>query len=295
MCNNIVFLYFMIIIKIVFIIILPLIIIFKRKEKISKKLLIIDVVGLLFLVICNGFTINKCVYNSSINGLKKIKNENIINLFNDIHSMDHKYVTTISPDKRNKTYKGRDLYYYNQNNEVLKNYYANCGDEKVYFNAIGSSITSFSTAVSTLYNKNISPIKIFNRYKRNYFNICSSEITIEKLYNNFIQEYSGILLEEISVNEVKDSIINDGLVIVKLQANENSTLTCDTKYIVIYSVNMDNKYLISDSSLLSGSYVCPSNSKAYGNVIKNDIMKKQWSLDDINKEAVKYYLIKKVS
>ena len=72
MCNNIVFLYFMIIIKIVFIIILPLIIIFKRKEKISKKLLIIDVVGLLFLVICNGFTINKCVYNSSIFTLRII-------------------------------------------------------------------------------------------------------------------------------------------------------------------------------------------------------------------------------
>ena len=294
MCNNIVFLYFMIIFKIVVIIVLPIIIIIKRKEKISKKLLLIDIPLLLFIVICNGFTINKCVYNSNINGLNKIKNENIVSLFNEIHSKDHTFVTKISPDKRNKTYKGRDLYYFNQNNEVLKNYNANCGDEKVYFNSIGSSITSFSTAVSTLYNKNISPISIFNKYKRNYFNICSSEITIEKLYNNFVQEYSGILLEEISVNEVKDSI-NDGLVIVKLQANENSILTCDTKYIVIYSINMDDKYLISDPSVLSGSYVCPNNSKAYGNVIKNDIMKKQWSLDDINQEAVKYYLIKKVS
>ena len=85
MCNNVTVLWLFIILKVIAIIILPIIIIIKRKKKYVIYIMVVDIALLLFFLICNIFTINSCVYNSSIDGIKRVKKYNEITLYNEIH------------------------------------------------------------------------------------------------------------------------------------------------------------------------------------------------------------------
>lgn len=295
MCNNIIVLSLFIVLKAIVIIILPIIILINRKKKYIKIIIIIDILLLLYLLICNLFSINKCIYNSTIEGIKRTNNENRVELYNEIHpNLDNTSSTGMNPELKYKTYTGKNLYYFNQNKDYMKDVYYECNGEKIYINSFGSSITSLSIAISTLYNNSINPIQIFNYYKTDNPNLCNKTFTIESVYNSIISRYGAIELSQINVNQLEQSIKDGGIVIAELEANEDSNLTCDYSYIVIYSIGLDGKYMIADPSLQSSSYVCPSTSDAYGNVISNDNMNKSWSIDEINNEAIRYYLVKKV-
>ena len=296
MCNNIIVLYIFIILKVVAVLVLPIIILIKRKKEYVKILVIVDIILLFFFFICNSFNINKCVYNSSIDGIKRVNNENIFDLFFTLHPKEDRYNSNnINPEKNYKTYTGKNLYYYNQNRNYMKNAYYECNNNKVYINSFGSSITTFSMAISTIFDKNINPVEIFDYYKEDTSDICSSEITLDKIYNSVMQRYGGILLERITPYQINDEIKKGNLVIVKLSASQNSKLTCDSSYVLIYSIDNDDKYLIADPTLNRNSYVCPSTSRAYGSVIDKENMNKSWTLQEIGQDAQEYYLVKKVS
>ena len=175
----------------------------------------------------------------------------------------------------------------------MRNTYYECNGNKIYINSFGSSITSFSITISTLYDKNINPIELFNYYKEDNKDICSEEITIEKLYNSTMKRYGYITINEINSSQIESSIKNGGLVIAYLKANKNSKLTCDSVYIVIYNIGLDGKYMIADPSLQSSSFVCPYSSNAYGNIINSNNMNNSWTLEEIDSEAVNYYLVKR--
>lgn len=293
MCNNIIILWIFIILKFISIIVLPIFIIIKRKKDYIKYVVIVDLVLLVFFAVCNTFNINKCVYNSSIKGIERVNNENEIIYYNKLHpDIDNTSSNNTNPELNYKTYNGKSLYYFNQNRDYMKDNYYECIDDKMYMNTNGSSITAFSIAVSTLFNKTISPIEILNYYKDDN-NMCDKEITIPSINDSFSQRYGAITLTKISSYQISDEIKDGGLVIAKLRSNENSKLTCDTDYIVIYNVNLNGKYEIADPALKSSSYVCPYSSRAYGQVISSENMNKPWSLDEIQNEAVEYYLVKK--
>lgn len=295
MCNNIVVLYLFMFIKLVSIIILPMVILLKRKKIYSKYLLYIDILLLIFLLVCNIFVLNKCVYNSTLDGIKRTKNENQITLYNEIHSQKESEYSSegITPDKNYKTFNNLSLYYFNQTKLYMNNAYYECNDKKVYIDSFGSSITSLSIAMSTLYDRSLNPVEIFEYYKEDNKDLCDIEFDIQGIYNSIMKRYGGIILTEISSNEVYSSISNGGLVIVELSANENSKLTCDSNYIVIYNISLDGKYKIVIPNQTDYDYICSYSSTAYGNIIKSDNMEKTWSIDEINNEAVKYYLVKK--
>lgn len=293
MCDNIIVLYIFMFIKIVAIIILPFLILIKRKKEYKNILIIIEIVLLLFLLICNLFTINKCVYNSTLSGVQRTKNKNKIVSYNEMHPKDLDYSSSIKPEKDYKTYTGKNLYYFNQNRDYMKKAYYECGNNKVYMNSIGSSITAFSISISTLYDKSINPIQILNYYKNDNKNICNEEITIEKLYNSIMKKYGAISIRNIQSSQIESSIKNGGLVIAQLSANEDSKLTCDSNYIVIYNIDPEGKYKIADPALQSTSFVCPYSSDAYGNVIKSSNMEDSWTLEEINNEAENYYLVRR--
>lgn len=287
MCDNIILLYMFFIIKIIIYIIIPVTLIFIRKTKIFKYILYVDIVLLLIIAFNNYIGRNACINNSSIkviNDIKTLKNNN------SMYEENNNY--TITPSKNNKLYNMNDLFYYNQNSPAISNQYYKCNNKKVYMNEIGSEIMSFSIAISSLYQKNVDPVKIFNEYKSNY-NICKNGINMNDLYNSTMKSYGNILLSEISVNEIESSIKNGGLVIAELHANENSKLTCDSNYIVIYNVDFNNNYFIADPAIKSSSFICPYSSIAYGNIIDSNNMQKTWTLEEIDNESTKYYLVKK--
>lgn len=294
MCENIIVLYFFMILKIIILFILPLIILIKRKKNYSKVLIIIDIILLLFLLICNTFTINKCVYNSTTKGIEKTKIGNKLNLYNNLHpEVNIATSYNINPELNYKTYNGKNLYYYNINRNYMKDTYYECGEEKIYINSFGSAITSYSIAISTLYDSNINPVQVFNYYKQENLDLCNKLITIDNIHEAIMKVYTGITISQIGSSQISASLSNGGLVIAMLSANEESKLTCDTSYIVIYNVDLEGKYKIADSSLQGSSYACSSTSKAYGNVINSDNMNKSWTLEEIENEAVRYYLVKK--
>ena len=292
MCNNITVLYIFFIIKILAYFIVPILLMFLRKNKIFYKILYIDIIVLSFFLISNITEKNTCVLNSTPNNIGLVKEFNILNSANEMHKTNN-IKNEIKPNKKYKTYSGRDLYYYNLNKDYMKNVSYKCKDRKIYLNSIGSGITSFSTAISTLYDRNISPVEVFNIYKDNNFDICSSDISLEKIYKSTMTQYGGITLTQINLAQITPSIKEGGLVIAELSANENSKLTCDSDYIIIYSIGLDGKYKISDPALADKSFICPYSSEAYGNVIDSKNMDKSWTLDEINAEAIRYYLVKR--
>ena len=295
MCNNIIVLSFFIFLKVFTVLLFPIIIFILRKKDYSKILILINIVLLIFFITCNIFNINSCVYNSNINGIKRVNNKNSINLYNKMHpTIDNSVSYDITPEKKFKTYTGRDLYYFNQNKDYMKDAYYICNGKKYYINTFGSSITSFSIAISTLYDKTISPLEVFNNYKEDYIDICSGNISIEKVYNSVMKRYGALTLTQINKSQIISSLQNDGLIIVELEGNENSKLTCDYNNIVIYGIDLSGKYMIADPALPNSSFVCPYSSEAYGNVIDSNNMNKSFTLDEIDNEAVRYYLVKKV-
>lgn len=293
MCNNIIVLYIFLILKILIYFIVPILLIFLRKRKIFNIVLYIELIILILFLTANIFNKNACLVNSLPPRIKETKEFNTKQLNKSLHNTNNDYSIKITPNKKYKTFTGRSLYYYNQNKDYMNNVYYKCNDTKIYLNSVGSSITSFSTAISTLYDKAISPVEIFNYYKDSNLNICDSEITLEKVYNSTMKVYGGITLAKINKYEVESSLKNDGLVIVELKSNENSKLTCDSNYIIIYNKGLDGKYMISDPALPSKPYACSYSSKSFGNVISNENMNKTFSLDEINNEAINYYLVKR--
>lgn len=293
MCNNIIVLYIFIFLKIIAVVILPIAIFIFRKKEFNKYIIGTDVCLLIFFFTCSAFNINKCVYNSNPEGIKRTNMENKITIYNEIHPTRLlPDINTIEPDSTYKTYTGKKLYYFNQNSESLKNFYYECKDQKVYFNSFGSSISAFSSAVSTLYNRNINPVKVYDIYKDYNVNMCDASFSIDDIYSKFMIQYGKIKLSHISVSQVEQSIKDGGIVIAELSGDENSKLTCDNNHIIIYNIGLDGKYMIADPALSSKPYVCPYSSAGYGSVIDSENMNKSWSLDDIDKETVRYYLLR---
>ena len=150
-----------------------------------------------------------------------------------------------------------------------------------------------SSTITTLYNNDVDPIKVFEIYKSYNKDICNKEITIESIYDSVMKVYGGIKIQKINSYEVESALRNDALVIAHISANKKSRLTCDNNYIVIYNIGLDGKFMIADPLLRSKTYICPYSSRAYGNVISSENMNNSWSLNEINTETVSYYMVKK--
>ena len=295
MCNNIIVLWLFMILKIIALIILPIIIIIKRKKNYIIYIVFADIVLLLFFMICNIFTINSCVYNSNIDGFKRVEKYNEITLYNEIHpNTDYGNNSDgIEPEKKYITSTGKNLYYFNQNKAYMKTAYYICNNQKIYMNSFGSSITAISTTISTLYDNNINPVQVFNLYKNDNLDLCNTKFDIGSVFSSVMKRYGALSLTNIDSSKIKDELKNGGIVIAEVSANKNSKLTCDHDYIIVYNSTNDGKVMIVSPSSLDNPYVCSYSSRAYGNTIdysKNSTI----SIDDLNKEAVKYYLIKKV-
>lgn len=295
MCDNIIILYLFMFLKIIAIVILPIIIFIKRKKEYVKYLIYVDIVILLFFLICNIFTINSCVYNSNFDGIERTKNKNQIILYNKLHPKKESGYSSygFEAEKKDKTIKNKTLYYYNQTKQYMNNAYYECNGKRVYIDSFGSGITSLSIALSTLYDKELNPIEIFDYYKQDNINLCEIDFNIESVYNSVMKRYGGIKLSQISSSEVYNSISNGDLVIAELTGNEKSKITCDKNYIVIYNIALDGKYKIAIPNQTNYDYVCSYSSEGYGNIIKSDNMEKTWTMEEINNEAVRYYLVKK--
>ena len=175
----------------------------------------------------------------------------------------------------------------------MKTAYYICNNQKIYMNSFGSSITAISTTISTLYDNNINPVQVFNLYKNDNLDLCNTKFDIGSVFSSVMKRYGALSLTNIDSSKIKNELKNGGIVIAEVSANKNSKLTCDHDYIIVYNSTNDGKVMIVSPSSLDNPYVCSYSSRAYGNTIdysKNSTI----SLDDLNKEAVNYYLIKKV-
>lgn len=294
MCNNIIVLWLFIILKIIALVILPIIIIIKRKKNYVTYIIIADIALLLFFLLCNIFTINSCVYNSNLDGIKRVKKHNEITLYNEIHpNTDYGNNSDgIEPEKNYTTATGKTLYYFNQNKAYMKTAYYTCNNEKIYMNSFGSSMTSVSIAISTLYDNSINPVQILNFYKEDNSDLCNMKFDINSIFSSVTKRYGAITLTNINSDQIKDEIKNGGIVIAEVSAKEGSKLTCDHDYIVIYNISLNGNLMYVSPASTTTPYVCSYSSRAYGSTI--DYSNNNVSLEELTNEAVNYYLIKKV-
>lgn len=294
LCDNNIVLFIFIIIKIFIYIIFPIIIIKKRNYDYVKYFIITEILLVLSLLISNVFSLNSCIYNSNISGMKKSSLKKKVINYNSIHYTSEEYesVTDIEPLEYYKTYKGKDFYYYNQNDTFLKQKKLECGQNK-NFNKYGSSITSTAMAVSTILETNITPIDILDLYNSEYYD-CSDSVNIGDVFKVTVDRYSGLDISEIPGDMVKSSIMSGGIVIANVNANGNSTITCGNSYIVLYNLTLEGNVIIADPDDKDYPYICSYSSPSYGKTLKANRTNSEWSLDEINAQTLHYYLIKGV-
>lgn len=292
LCDNSIILSIFILIKIFIYIILPIIIVKKRRDEYVKYLIITEIILILTLLMSNVFSINSCIYNSNISGIKKTSLKKKILNYNLLHSSenDYEYITNIEPIDYYKTYNGKDFYYYNQNDIFLKQKKLECGDNK-YFNKYGASITSTAMAVSTILQTKVTPIDILDLYNSEFFD-CSIDVSIGDVFAVVVNRYSGLNISEISSTMVRDSIINGGIVIAEIQSNGNSKITCGKTFITLYNITLSGNVIIADPDDNESSFVCSYSSPSYGNILKPNRTNTEWTLDEINSQTLHYYLVK---
>ena len=73
----------------------------------------------------------------------------------------------------------------------MKNAYYTCNGQNIYMNSFGSSITSVSIAISTLYDNNINPVQIFNYYKEE-MEVQTKEIAFPSVHFNSSFCFGGV-------------------------------------------------------------------------------------------------------
>lgn len=293
MCDNVIVLWFFFFIKIVAIIGLPIAIILKRKSKVSKILLFIDFFLLIFILLCNIFTINSCIYNSTISGIKRVQKKKQIELYDNIRpNSEYDYtLEDIEPSEYYITSTGSKFYYYNQNSKNIGTKKLSCSSNDYYMNKYGASFTAVSMALSTLADNNITPIDVLNLYTNN-IGSCTSGIDIEDIFDIIIDTYAAFDISEISSNDLNNSIASGGIVIAKLDGNSN--LSCGESYIVIYNMTLEGKYVIADPDDSDYPFVCSETSSSYGDVLKPNRTNSEWTKDELDSQITKYYLIKRL-
>lgn len=297
LCDNVIVLYIFLILKIFIILIFPILIYFNRNRKNIKIFIIIEILLLLINLLFNIFNVNSCIYNSNPSGIKRVKLKNNISKYNNLHNSNDYYqdIYEVEPDNYYKTYKGSQFYYYNQNNKIIGSKKLTCSIyDDTYMNKYGSPITSVSMVVSTLFDRNISPIDIMDLYLEDETNNCSEEVNIKDVFDAIKNRYAGLEITEISSTDVASSIVDGGLVIAQIGAKASSNLTCGNNYIVIYNINLEGKYIIADPDDNSSEYVCSDTSLAYGNILKSNRTGSQWEPNIINGQTLHYYLIKRL-
>lgn len=295
LCDNSIILVIFIIIKIFIYFIFPFIIYKKKDIEIAKYFIATEIILLVCLLICNFFNINKCIYNSNLSGIKKSMIKHRIINYNENHYNIDEYnsVDKIEPQKFYSTYKGRKFYYYNQNNDFLKNRSLSC-DESKYFNKYGAPVTATAMSVSTVLNTNINPIKLLNLLDNEYYD-CENKIDISDVFNVAAKRYGGLVFTEITANDVANSIVNDGIVIANINANGQSKLTCGENYIVLYNVNLNGKISIADPDDSDSNFICSKSSPSYGVTLSANRTNSEWSMDELNSVATHYYLVRRAN
>ena len=77
-------------------------------------------------------------------------------------------------------------------------------------------------------------------------------------------------VRNITFGDLTSNISDGKIVLGKTRINENDNLMCGENLIVIYSVNGKNEFSILNPSDRYNDYFCPSNTLAYGTVIKGN-------------------------
>lgn len=293
-CDNSIVLIIFILIKIFIYIVFPIIIIKNKNKEYINYLILTEIILLISIISSNMFSLNKCIYNSNISGLNKSSIKKEILNYNETHYSEDDYeaVEEINPDDKFKTYKGKEFYYFNQNNDFLKNKSFSCNDE-MHLNKYGAPIVSTSMAVSTLFDENITPIDILDLYNEESL-YCEEDINIGDVFAATANRYTGLDISEISSSSVVSAVQNGGIVIAEINAKADSKLTCGKNYIVIYNISLNNNFIIADPNDINNDYVCPYSSNAFGNTIKSNRTNSEWSFNDINNVTAHYYLLRRI-
>lgn len=270
MCENNLVLTILLIIKISIIIILIIGIVscLRTKEITSlfKKTVIIDLFFLLLLLIV--FFINKdCIINSS---------------FNKINNKYKQYTKSIDSDmdaslvKNAEKYKisgNKKLFFYNNNTMPLSNVPINCSN-KIYYKNYGESVSFISSMLSTLFQKDISPVEIMDLAIDNNIFDCDTTIDFESLLS-LVQLKYNVTAKKINIDELDSILKNKQIILSKIEYNENSNknLTCNNGFIILYNSTESNYNYITNSTNKLTDYICPENTLGSFDIIKKDFSK----------------------
>ena len=269
MCTNTFILTILFILKILIILVPIAIYILKRLnfiEDLIKYFYIFEIVSLVLLIFISIFG-KDCIRNSTLNGIKlnsKLFN-NVSVLKEDSLAIDY---TNINPSKIYKNNLNASVNYYNINLYPLKNIKIECNKES-HFENYGNDISALATALTTTTGTDINPYDILEYVTKTNSINCENQISPEELINQIAGLYK-VNVRNITFGDLTSNISEGKIVLGKTRINETDNLMCGENLIVIYSVNGKNEFSILNPSDRYNDYFCPSNTLAYGTVIKGN-------------------------
>lgn len=285
MCNKSYVLIIFFILKILILIVLPLalVVLYRLKNRLFNTIGIINAILIVVLIVLRLGS-NDCVINSNMKYINNIDKDNSIGdnnvLYEEIYS---------TKSYLNK--KSNNVYYYGLNEGSLSKDTISC-DKKSYMTNYGSSITALTMLMSTTFETEFNEVEIKNFAVNNKLVDCKNGVDFNKLFTSLADQYS-FNLYGISAYEIDNYLLEGRSVLVETinKYDEENNFGCGKDYIIIYNKNNNDEYNILNPNDKSYSYFCPSNTIGYGSIIKENQNESNYSFNDINSKAVRYFVI----
>ena len=291
MCEKTVVLTFFFLLKIVILLVIP--VFFFINKKLSYKrlnVLFYIEIALITVLIVLRLTNNSCIINSTINGIKTNMNKTSDEYINE--SNDPNDINSIVTNKIYKSNTSKNVYYFSNNELPLSNKKISCSSNKeVYLKNYGNSLTSISILLSSYFDRNIDPLEILNYYLSKTEFDCDNGINFNSLINLISDRYN-IGFYQIDKGNLYDYVSKGRIVLAEVKnVLGANNITCDTGYIIIYNVDMDNKYHVLYSNDSSRDYICSDNSIGALSIIEKNINSKEWDIGSLNIISTRYMIL----
>lgn len=291
MCSKTFILVIIFILKILIFLIPVLIYTFKRIGYIEEFLKYFYIAEYAFLIILISlcFFGSDCIRNSSIKGIKLNYSlfDNIDYIDEDELAIEYK---NINPSKVYTNEAGVSIDYYNVNSYPVKNIEVNC-NKKSYFQNYGNDIAAVATGLSTISGVSTNPYNILEYLEKIGVVSCDRQATIDEIFSNVSYTYK-VNFRPISESELT-SVIGSGKVVLARTkvTDDKENLSCGEKLIIIYLYNSKGEYSILNPSDKLSDYICPSNTKGYGSIVKGDQNSNTYTIDTLSKYISDYYVV----
>lgn len=264
---------------------------FRLIKKILKIIILVFIIYIIVVFTLNIFnlSIKSCINNSNPIKLKLYKS--LTKTYKDKTYLNvNSYLDKISSTSTMQAHGSGKINIYNQNEFPISEYRFSLTPSlnDTSMKKSGNEILILSSLLSGFnIGDDTNPLEILSILQANGVVNYDIGVFLQVLSTNY-----DFFYKQINFNEIYNAIKNNGYVIAKVHGNQAGEIfTCTDSYILIYNVDSNNNYKIITTTDRSYEFICPINTKGFGNVIDSDLHSKTYYLSTLIENADAFYLV----